>query len=77
VTVVPIPCTEIALALGSRMVKNTVALGALEAATRLLPEEAYAHTLRAALKSNTALLELNLEAFRRGQHACEEALSAV
>lgn len=77
VTVVPIPCTEIALALGSRMVKNTVALGALEAATRLLPEEAYAHTLRTALKSNTALLELNLEAFRRGQHACEEALSAV
>ena len=53
--------------LGQPLVKNVVALGALHAATNLLPEEALLATMRDALKGKRALVELNEEAFRRGQ----------
>ena len=39
ITMAPITCTEIGQELGKRMVKNVVALGALQAATGLFPRE--------------------------------------
>jgi len=72
-----IPCTEIALELGTRMVKNTVALGALQAATTVFPEDSFRSVLRTALQKDCALLELNEEAFRRGMAAAAEAISRV
>ena len=77
VTMVGIPCSEIAQDLGKRMVKNVVALGALQAATRLFPKESLLHTLRMALQSNCAILALNEEAFERGVQACEEVVSSA
>ncbi|MHC4992953.1 MAG: 2-oxoacid:acceptor oxidoreductase family protein, partial [Planctomycetota bacterium] len=74
---VGIPCTEIALDLGKRMVKNVVALGALQAATQLFPAESFLLTLQQALKNNCAMLELNEEAFTRGANAFADATSAV
>jgi len=65
--IVGVPCSAIAAELGQPLVKNVVALGALHAATNLLPEAALLSTMRAALKGKRALVELNEEAFRRGQ----------
>ena len=67
VRVVPVPCTETALRLGKAVVKNMVALGALRAATDILPAESLLAVIRANLKADCAMLELNLEAFRWGE----------
>ena len=53
------------------MVKNVVALGAFQAATRLFPPQSFLLTLEKALKDKCAMLELNEEAFRRGAEAFE------
>ena len=74
VTMIGIPCTEIAQDLGKRMVKNVVALGALQAATQLFPRESFMLTLKTALKNNCALMDLNEEAFDRGAKACGESM---
>jgi 2-oxoisovalerate ferredoxin oxidoreductase beta subunit len=70
-----IPCTEIAQELGKRMVKNVVALGALQAATQLFPPESFLLTLKQALQNNCALLGLNEEAFSWGAKAFAEVAS--
>ncbi len=70
---VGIPCTRIANDLGKRMVKNVVALGAMQAATGLFPKDSFLATMRQALKDRCALLELNEEAFAWGAKAYEEA----
>jgi 2-oxoisovalerate ferredoxin oxidoreductase beta subunit len=75
ITMAGIPCTEIARDLGKRMVKNVVALGALQAATQLFPRESFLLTLQKALKDKCALLELNEEAFDRGAAAFGEVAS--
>jgi 2-oxoisovalerate ferredoxin oxidoreductase beta subunit len=64
-----VPLTEIATDLGKPMVKNVVALGALQAATRLLPAESLLAALRQALKADCALVAVNEEAFGWGQRA--------
>ncbi|MBI2377201.1 MAG: 2-oxoacid:acceptor oxidoreductase family protein [Deltaproteobacteria bacterium] len=69
---VGVPCAEVAQALGSVVVKNVVALGALCAATRILPEESFAAALRANLEKKAALIPLNEEAFKRGALAVRE-----
>jgi len=74
VTMVPVPCSEIAQGLGKRMVKNIVALGALQAATGLFPRESFLYTLRKALRQDASLLALNEQAFAMGARACEEVL---
>ena len=66
VKVVGVPFTEIAVDLGKAMVKNVVALGALCAATGLLPEETFKTAIRLALKDKCALIPLNEEAFAWG-----------
>jgi 2-oxoisovalerate ferredoxin oxidoreductase beta subunit len=70
----PVPFSEIALSLGKRVVKNVVALGALQAATGLFPEEALLTVLRGALKDKCALIPLNEEAFRWGVKAVREGI---
>lgn len=69
VTAVGVPFTEIAVGLGKPMVKNVVALGALQAVTRLFPEETFRVALRQALQEKCALVPLNEEAFAWGVRA--------
>lgn len=66
VRVVPVPCTEIARDLGRVMVKNIVALGALQATTNLFPKETFLTAIRQALRDRCALIPLNEEAFAWG-----------
>jgi 2-oxoisovalerate ferredoxin oxidoreductase beta subunit len=77
ITAVGIPCTQIALDLGAVKVKNVVALGAMQAATGLLPAESMLTAIRDALKSNCAMLDLNEEAFSWGIKAFEEITAGV
>jgi 2-oxoisovalerate ferredoxin oxidoreductase beta subunit len=46
-----------------------VALGALQAATGIFPEETLLTAIRQALKSKCAMIPLNEDAFRRGRQA--------
>src|SRR6185369_11018266 len=67
--VLAVPFTEIARELGRPMAKNMVAIGALQAATGLLPPERFVTTLRQLLKDKPAMLPLNEAAFAAGQRA--------
>jgi 2-oxoisovalerate ferredoxin oxidoreductase beta subunit len=67
VKMVGVPCSEIAHDLGKMVVKNVVALGALQAAVRIFPPETFRAALRQALGSKAALVALNEEAFERGR----------
>jgi 2-oxoisovalerate ferredoxin oxidoreductase beta subunit len=68
-----IPFTWIATDLGKAMVKNIVALGALQEATNLFPPETFVEAVRQALASKPALVALNEEAFRKGRQAVSAA----
>jgi 2-oxoisovalerate ferredoxin oxidoreductase beta subunit len=63
------PFTEIAVLLGKPVVKNVVALGALQAATHLFPTETLLGAIRQALREKPSLIPLNEEAFARGQRS--------
>lgn len=69
VRVIGVPMTRIATDLGRPVVKNVVALGALQAATGMFPEETFLTAIRQALKSKCAMIPLNEEAFTRGSEA--------
>lgn len=71
VHVIGIPMTQIAHDLGRPMVKNVVALGALQAATGLFPKESFLVGIRQALKEKCAMIPLNEEAFEWGIRAYE------
>ncbi len=71
VKLVPVPFTGIATDLGKAVVKNIVALGALQAATGLFPKETFLTSIRQALKDKCALIPLNEEAFAWGIKAVE------
>jgi 2-oxoisovalerate ferredoxin oxidoreductase beta subunit len=71
VKVYGVPMTEIAVDLGKTMVKNIVALGALQAATGLFPKETFLAAIRKALKEKCAMIPLNEEAFSWGVKAVE------
>jgi Pyruvate/2-oxoacid:ferredoxin oxidoreductase gamma subunit len=73
VSVLGVPCAEIAKQLGKVVVKNIVALGALQAATGLLPPETFLTAIRQALAEKPALVPLNEEAFARGREAARQA----
>jgi 2-oxoisovalerate ferredoxin oxidoreductase beta subunit len=66
VRVVGVPATEIARDLGKVVVKNIVALGALQGATRLVPEATLLTAIRQALRDKPALVPLNERAFAAG-----------
>jgi 2-oxoisovalerate ferredoxin oxidoreductase beta subunit len=72
IKMVGVPCARIAADLGKVMVKNVVALGAMQAATELFPKESFLATMRQALKDRCALLAVNEEAFAWGGKAYEE-----
>ncbi len=66
VKVIGVPFTGIARELGKVVVKNVVALGALQAATQIFPPETLLTVLRNQLKERASLIPLNEEAFARG-----------
>jgi 2-oxoisovalerate ferredoxin oxidoreductase beta subunit len=76
VTVVGVPFTEIAVGLGKSVVKNIVALGALQAATNLFPKETFIAAIKEALKEKAALVPLNEQAFQAGMDAAKAFLAA-
>ena len=76
VRVYGVPFTEIAVGLGRVMVKNIVALGALQAATTLFPKETFLTAIRQALKDKCAMIPLNEEAFAWGIKSVEQRTAA-
>jgi 2-oxoisovalerate ferredoxin oxidoreductase beta subunit len=74
VTMYGIPFTEIATKIGRRVIKNVVALGALQAATNLFPAESFLAAIRQALATKCAMIPMNEEAFSWGQKAVLEGL---
>ncbi len=75
VKVVPVPFTEIAQSLGKVLVKNVVALGALQEATHLLEEDSLLFAVRRSLESKCAMIPINEEAFRWGVKAVKEGVT--
>ncbi|MFZ5495908.1 MAG: 2-oxoacid:acceptor oxidoreductase family protein [Verrucomicrobiota bacterium] len=64
-----VPFTQIAADLGRPMVKNVVALGALQSALPILPDNALIGTLAHVLKDKAAVLPLNRAAFAAGRQS--------
>jgi 2-oxoisovalerate ferredoxin oxidoreductase beta subunit len=73
VKAVGVAFSQIAASLGKMIVKNIVALGALQEATRLFPQETFLTAIRQALSEKCALIPLNEEAFARGVKKAAEA----
>jgi 2-oxoisovalerate ferredoxin oxidoreductase beta subunit len=73
VRVLGIPFTQVAAELGKVVVKNIVALGALQEATQLLPKETFLAAVRQALREKCALIPLNEEAFAWGARIVRES----
>ena len=69
VTAHGVPLTRIATGLGKVLVKNIVALGALQRATHLFPADTFLAAIRQALKDKTAMIALNEDAFEQGRCA--------
>ena len=69
-----VPFTEIAMNLGKRVIKNVVALGALQAVTELFPQETFLEAIRQALASKCAMIPMNEEAFNWGRKAVLEGI---
>ncbi|MFN2443830.1 MAG: 2-oxoacid:acceptor oxidoreductase family protein [Thermoanaerobaculia bacterium] len=67
-----VPFTEIAMELGNKVVKNIVALGALQAATQIFPAESLLNGVREALREKAALIPLNEQAFEAGRCSITE-----
>ncbi len=67
VRLVAVPFSTLAVKLGAALVKNVVALGALQEATGLFPPETFLSAIRAALRNKTDLLALNEAAFEAGR----------
>jgi len=74
VTTVPVPFTSVANDLGAVLVKNVVALGALQGATKVFPEETFLTAIRATLRQKCAMIPLNEEAFKLGAKLASEQL---
>jgi 2-oxoisovalerate ferredoxin oxidoreductase beta subunit len=76
VEVFGIPFTQIAVDMGKKVVKNIVALGALQAATRVFPRETFLAAIRRQLRDKCALIPLNEEAFAQGNQAFRDTYDA-
>lgn len=76
VKVFPVPCSDIARQLGTIVVKNTVALGALQAATHLMHDDSFLTALRISLANKCAMLDVNEAAYRWGAKAVNEQITA-
>jgi 2-oxoisovalerate ferredoxin oxidoreductase beta subunit len=71
---VGVPLARIANELGKAIVKNIVALGAVQEATQLFPRATLLGAIRQALADKAALIPLNEEAFACGARAAAEAI---
>ncbi len=69
-----VPFTEIATNIGRRVIKNVVALGALQAVTNIFPEETFLAAIRQALAQKCAMIPMNEEAFQWGRKAVLEGI---
>jgi 2-oxoisovalerate ferredoxin oxidoreductase beta subunit len=67
-----VPFTTIAKDLGKVVVKNVVALGALQEATGLFPKDSFLTAIRSALKEKCAMIPLNEQAFAWGAKVVHE-----
>jgi len=66
VATVAVPFASVANDLGSALVKNVVALGALQGATRVFPKETFLTAIRAAMRDKCAMIPINEAAFELG-----------
>jgi 2-oxoisovalerate ferredoxin oxidoreductase beta subunit len=73
--VVGVPFTRLAAELGAVKVKNIVALGAFQAASRLAPAESFRAAIGETLRSQGQLLPLNEQAFALGGEAVRGGVS--
>jgi 2-oxoisovalerate ferredoxin oxidoreductase beta subunit len=73
VRAIGVPAAEIAKRLGAPVVKNIVMLGALQAATGLLPAASILGAVREALRNKPALVAVNADAFAWGARAAAAA----
>ncbi len=73
VEVFGIPCTQIAMDLGRPMVKNVVALGAMQEAGHLFDDYAFEAAIGTLLKGDCALSGINRAAFHWGVQAARAA----
>ncbi|MCA9728434.1 MAG: 2-oxoacid:acceptor oxidoreductase family protein [Candidatus Eisenbacteria bacterium] len=71
----PVPMSEIAVELGQRVVKNMVALGALQAATGILPAATLVKVLNESLAHKCALIPVNDHAFDWGMRAVRDHIT--
>lgn len=71
-----VPLTAIATQMGVRVVKNIVALGALQAASGIFPRETFLEALRQMLANKPDLIELNISAFDQGARTLAELYPA-
>ena len=69
VRILGVPFSTLAAELGKPVIKNVVALGALQRATGILPAASFLHTIRETLARCAELVPLNEAAFRRGGEA--------
>ncbi|MFO8174592.1 MAG: 2-oxoacid:acceptor oxidoreductase family protein [Gemmatimonadota bacterium] len=69
-----VPFTEIATNIGRRVIKNVVALGALQAVTEIFPQETFLEAVRQALADKCAMIPMNEEAFQWGRKAVLEMM---
>jgi 2-oxoisovalerate ferredoxin oxidoreductase beta subunit len=72
VRLAPVPAARIAQDLGKPLVKNMVALGALQEVTGLLTEETLLREIELSLQDKCAMIDVNREAFRWGVRAVRE-----
>ncbi|MDP6408610.1 MAG: 2-oxoacid:acceptor oxidoreductase family protein [Planctomycetota bacterium] len=73
-----VPCGDVAVKLGNKVVKNIVALGALQEATQLLTDESILTVLRSVLRRKPNLIEINEKAYAEGvRHVRESEPSIV
>jgi 2-oxoisovalerate ferredoxin oxidoreductase beta subunit len=63
-----VPFGKLAAGLGKAVVKNIVALGALQGVTGILPEESFLDTLHRSLKEKPEWHSLNEQAFKLGKN---------
>jgi 2-oxoisovalerate ferredoxin oxidoreductase beta subunit len=71
VRAVGVPFARVAKDLGSVVVKNVVALGALQRATEVFPPDTFLTAIRQALEDKCAMIPLNEEAFAWGANLAE------
>jgi 2-oxoisovalerate ferredoxin oxidoreductase beta subunit len=72
VRVIGVPFAEVAKDLGSVLVKNVVALGALQGVTGIFPKETFLAAIRKAVSGKRAMLAINEQAFARGAQLAAE-----